>query len=46
MQQGTDKSTHTRGLGLQNCCGDTIIADRWFHFDRNMMQKKAKYSYF
>ena len=25
---GTDKLTHTRGLGLKNSCGDTIIKDR------------------
>jgi len=43
---GTDKLTHTRGLELQNSCGDTIITDRWFHFECNLMQKKAEYSHF
>jgi hypothetical protein len=44
--EGTDKLTHTRGLELQNSCGDTIITDRWLHFERNLMQKKAGYSHF
>ena len=43
---GTDKLTHTRGLVLQNSCGDTIIKDRWLHFERNLMQKEAEYSHF
>ena len=43
---GTDKLTHTRGLELQNNCGDTIIKDRWLHFERNFMQKEAEYSHF
>ena len=43
---GTDKLTHTRGLELQNSCGDTIITDRWLHLERNLMQKKAGYSHF
>jgi hypothetical protein len=38
---GTDKLTHTRVLELQNNCGDTIIADRRLHFERNLMQKEA-----
>ena len=42
--RGTDKLTHTRGLELQNSCGDTIITDRWLHFERNLMQKEAEYS--
>jgi hypothetical protein len=45
-QNGTDKLTHTRGLELQNSCGDTIITDRWLHFERNLMQKEAEYSHF
>jgi hypothetical protein len=43
---GTDKLTHTRGLELQNSCGDSIITDRWLHFERNLMQKEAEYSHF
>ena len=43
---GTDKLTHTHGLELQNNCGDTIIKDRWLHFERNLMQKEAGYSHF
>jgi hypothetical protein len=43
---GTDKLTHTRGLELQNSCGDSIITDRWFHLERNLMQKEAEYSHF
>ena len=43
---GTDKLTHTRGLELQNSCGDTIITDRWLHLERNLMQKEAEYSHF
>ena len=43
---GTDKLTHTRGLELQNSCGDSIITDRWLHFERNLMQKKTEYSHF
>jgi len=42
----TDKLTHTHGLELQNNCGDTIITDRWLHFERNFMQKEAGYSHF
>ena len=44
--EGTDKLTHTRGLELQNSCGDTIITDRRLHFERNLMQKEAEYSHF
>ena len=44
--EGTDKLTHTRGLELHNSCGDTIITDRWLHFERNLMQKEAEYSHF
>jgi|GEM_PF-4746144 len=43
---GTDKLTHARGLELQNSCGDTIITDRWLHFERNLMQKEAEHSHF
>jgi len=43
---GTDKLSHTRGLELQNSCGDTIITDRWLHFERNLMQKEAECSHF
>ena len=43
---GTDKLTHTRGLELQNNCGDTIITDRWLRFERNLMQKETEYSFF
>ena len=43
---GTDKLTHTRGLELQNSCDDTIITDRWLHFECNLMQKEAEYSHF
>jgi hypothetical protein len=43
---GTDKLTHTRGLELQNSCGDSIITDRWLHLERNFMQKEAEYSHF
>ena len=39
--RGTDKLTHTRGLELQNSCGDTIITDRWLHFERNLMQNRG-----
>jgi hypothetical protein len=42
----TDKLTHTHGLELQNSCGDTIITDRWLHFERNLMQKEAEYSHY
>ena len=45
-RDGTDKLTHTRGLELQNSCGDTIIKDRWLHFERNLTQKEAEYSHF
>ena len=45
-KNGTDKLTHTHGLKLQNSCGDTIITDRWLHFERNLMQKEAEYSHF
>ena len=43
---GTDKLTHTRGLELQNSCDDTIITDRWLHFECNLMQKETEYSHF
>jgi len=42
----TDKLTHTFGLELQNSCDDSIITDRWLHFERNLMQKEAEYSHF
>ena len=37
--KGTDKLTHTRGLELKGSYGDAIIAGRWLHFERNLMQK-------
>jgi len=43
---GTDKLTHTLGPELQNSCSDTIIRDRWLHFERNMRQKEGGYSHF
>jgi len=43
-EMGTDKLTRTRGIELQNNCGDTIITDRWLHFERNLMQEEAGFS--
>lgn len=46
LLNGSNKLTNTRGLELQNSFGDTIIRDRWLHFERNMRQKEGGYSHF